>query len=226
MFLSPVALLWLCLLSSLLFSFQWNAHFTTTMISSSRLFFTGFYKAMLNFAATQLVLEFVWLGFFEGVVTGKVESWHASAMASRNHLFYHPFIYLYPDQPSCCCLSSNLSLYGEMSSTFGCSFGMSTLKVRGCVSSACAAVEQRGWTRTRTPLHSQAATAQLLSAGMQKSCTSFFKTPSLPPSGPKARPERCLMDSNQVQNALHLMKTKISPCCCNLPKYFNYTSSL
>lgn len=112
---------------------------------------------------------------------GKVESWHASAMASRNHLFYHPFIYLYPDQSSCCCLS----LYGEMSSTFGCSFGMSTLKVRGCVSSACAAVEQRGWTWTRTPLHSQAATAELLSAGIQKSCTNFFKTPSLPPSGPK-----------------------------------------
>lgn len=34
----------------------------------------------------------------EGVVMGKVGPWHASARASRNHLFYHPFIYLYPDQ--------------------------------------------------------------------------------------------------------------------------------
>lgn len=41
-----------------------HTHFTTitTLICCTRLFFTGFYRAMLNFAATQLVLVLFWGG--------------------------------------------------------------------------------------------------------------------------------------------------------------------
>lgn len=135
---------------------------------------------MLNFAATQLVLGFFWGFFGGGVVMGKVGSSYASAMASRNHLFYHPFIYLYPDQ-SVRVLMLLLVFKSEFvwgdEFYFWVQFWNEGTEGERAVSALPVLLWSRG--DGQTPLHSQAGIAELLSAGVQNSCMSFFKIPSL-----------------------------------------------
>lgn len=196
--LSPVALLWLCLPSSLPCTFHCQI---------------GFHRLPQRDVTVCSLVLFVLRGWWWGRWGPDMhQQGHPGIIYFTIHLF--TFILTSHLESSCCCLSSNLNLHGENNSTFGCSFGTDALKGRGCVSSVlCSRGDkcgpgspaQPGWDCT-APL---CRDAEVLLQFLQN-------TNTLSPSGPKLWPERRWMDSNQLHD-----ENQDLPRCYNLPKYFN-----
>lgn len=148
------------------FQVPYHAHFT------ARLVFTGFHKGMLQFAASYCLF---WGG-------GDGEGGALTCISKGiQESFILPSIYLPLSWPV------TKSLHVAACPQIWICMGRIILLLdaalermhwrEGAVWALCCVAEKINV--DQAPLHSQAGIAQLLFAGMQKSCSSFFKTPTL-----------------------------------------------